>query len=185
MKMIKLNKYKTRLPWLNDTLKEAIKHKNVLYVKQLRTKYEDDIKLYKSYRKTLTKLLRHAERKHNHDLLEEHKSDLKASWKILKTVINKGTKAKLPKLFGDGEKEVTNPKDIADRFNKFFTNIGPTLAKSIPKSSSLPLKYLNEKIKESVLFSPVLENEVKNILMLLKNSAAGWDGFDAQIIKQI
>ena len=185
MKMIKLNKYKARLPWLNDTLKEAIKQKNVLYVKQLRTKNEDDIKFYKSYRNTLTKLLRHAERKHYHDLLEEHKSDLKASWKILKTVINKGTKGKLPKLFRDGEKEVTNPKDIADRFNKFFTNIGPTLAKSIPKSSSLPLKYLNEKIKESVLFSPVLENEVKNILMLLKNSAAGWDGFDAQIIKQI
>ena len=185
MKMIKLNKYKARLPWLNDTLKEAIKHKIVLFVKQLRTKNEDDIKFYKSYRNTLTKLLRHAERKHYHDLLEEHKSDLKASWKILKTVINKGTKGKLPKLFRDGEKEVTNPKDIADRFNKFFTNIGPTLAKSIPKSSSLPQKYLNEKIKESVLFSPVLENEVKNILMLLKNSAAGWDGFDAQIIKQI
>ena len=185
MKMIKLNKYKARLPWLNDTLKEAIKQKNVLYVKQLRTKNEDDIKFYKSYRNTLTKLLRHAERKHYHDLLEEHKSDLKASWKILKTVINKGTKGKLPKLFRDGEKEVTNPKDIADRFNKFFTNIGPTLAKSISKSSSLPLKYLNEKIKESVLFSPVLENEVKNILMLLKNSAAGWDGFDVQIIKQI
>ena len=183
--MIKLNKYKARLPWLNDTLKEAIKQKNVLYVKQLRTKNEDDIKFYKSYRNTLTKLLRHAERKHYHDLLEEHKSDLKASWKTLKTVINKGTKGKLPKLFRDGEKEVTNPKDIADRFNKFFTNIGPTLAKSIPKSSSLPLKYLNEKIKESVLFSPVLENEVKNILMLLKNSAGGWDGFDAQIIKQI
>ena len=185
MKMIKLNKYKARLPWLNDTLKEAIKQKNVLYVKQLRTNNEDDIKFYKSYRNTLTKLLRHAERKHYHDLLEEHKSDLKASWKSLKTVINKGTKGKLPKLFRDGEKEATNPKDIADRFNKLFTNIGPTLAKSIPKSSSLPLKYLNEKIKESVLFSPVLENEVKNILMLLKNSAAGWDGFDAQIIKQI
>ena len=50
MKMIKLNKYKARLPWLNDTLKAAIKHKNVLYVKQLRTKGEDDIKFYKSYR---------------------------------------------------------------------------------------------------------------------------------------
>ena len=92
----------------------------------------------------------------------------------------------MPKLFRGGEKEVTNPKDIADRFNKFFTNIGPTLAKSIPKSSSLPLKYLNEKMKYySVLFSPVLENEVKNILMLLKNGTAGWDGFDAQIRKQI
>ena len=134
----------------------------------------------------MTKLLRHAERKHYHDLLEEHKSDLIASWKIPKTVINKGAETKLPKLFRGGEKEVTNPKDIADRFNKFFTNIGPTLAKSIPKSSSLPLKYLNEKIKYySVLFSPVLENEVKNILMLLKNGTAGWDGFDAQIRKQI
>ena len=69
--MIKLNKYKARLPWLNDTLKAAVKHKkNILYIKQLRTKWEDDIKFYKSYRNTLTQLLRHAERKHYHDLLE-------------------------------------------------------------------------------------------------------------------
>ena len=46
-------------------------------------------------------------------------------------------------------------------------------------------RCLNDKIKESLLFSPVLENEVKNIILLLKNSAAGWDGYDALIIKQI
>ena len=63
--------------------------------------------------------------------------------------------------------------------------MGPTLAKSIPKSSSLPLKYLNDKIKESLLFSPVLEDEVKNIILFLKNSATGWDGYDALIIKQL
>ena len=104
MKMIKLNKYKARLPWLSETLKAAIKHKNNLYIKQLHTKLEDDIRYYKSYRNTLTKLLRNAERKHYHDLLEEHKSDLKTSWRILKTVINKGAQSKLPKSFKDEKK---------------------------------------------------------------------------------
>ena len=42
----------------------------------------------------------------------------------------------------------------------FFTNIGPTLAKAIPKSYSSPVEYFNDKVKESILFSPVLENEV-------------------------
>ena len=41
-----------------------------------------------------------------------------------------------------------------------FTNIGPTLAKAIPKSYSSPVEYFNDKVKESILFSPVLENEV-------------------------
>ena len=34
MKMIKLNKYKARLPWLSETLTAAIKHRNNLYIKQ-------------------------------------------------------------------------------------------------------------------------------------------------------
>ena len=184
-KMIKWNKYKARLPWLNDTLKAVIKHKNIMYIKQLCTKCEDDIKFYKSYRNTLTEMLRHAERKHYHDLLEEYKSDLKASWKILKTVINKGTKTRFPKLFRDGEKEVTNPKDIAYEFSKFSTNIGPTLAKSIPKSSSLPLKYLNEKKSEICIILTSLGEWSKKYFHAPQNSAAGWDGFDAQNIKQI
>ena len=87
-------------------------------------------------RNTLTKLLRNVERKHFHDLLEEHKSDLKTSCRILKTVINKGTQSELPKTFKYEKKKVTNPNDIADRFNKFFKNIGPTLAKSIPNRAA-------------------------------------------------
>ena len=55
MKMIKLNKYKARLPWLSETLKAARKHKNNLYIKQLHTKLEDDIRYYKYLDQTFKK----------------------------------------------------------------------------------------------------------------------------------
>ena len=53
--------------------------------------------------------------------------------------------------FKDNNSVIDGPTAVATSFNIVFTNIGPTLAKAIPKSNSSPVEYLNDKVTESMI----------------------------------
>ena len=75
--------------WLSAALKQSIREENKLYI--LKNKQNDDERVlyYKKKRNKLNQLIRSAERKHYHNMLIEHKSNIKKSWQIIKSVINK------------------------------------------------------------------------------------------------
>ena len=78
-------------PWLTLALKESIKTKNKSYVNSTKgNNKEDKSTQYKLYRNKLHYLLRSAERKYYHDLLIEHRNNLK---KVLEShqICNKQT----------------------------------------------------------------------------------------------
>ena len=88
-------RYYRNKPWLSTALKESIKRKNQLHAHS--KKCGDPVLqcYYKKYRNKLNQLIKTAKRKHYHDLLIEHKSNIKKSWQIIKFVINK-RKYKMP-----------------------------------------------------------------------------------------
>ena len=49
----------------------------------------------------------------------------------------------------------------------------------------MPLDYVTDNNVNKFYFIPMTENEVSNILGTIKDSAAGWDGLKAFIIKHI
>ena len=177
--------YETRNPWLTPALKQSIKIKNKIYLYQLKYSTEQNKKQYRIYRNRLTNLLRVAEKDYYCVLLTKHKSDLKKSCNIIKQIINKKGRKKCSTKFYDGEETVTDQNIIANKFDNFFTNIGPTLAKLIPQSNHCPKSYLNNRIDESIYLNPVTEHETSKVIENLKSSAAGWDEFQPRIIKII
>ena len=42
---------------------------------------------------------------------------------------------------------ITNPQTIVEKFNKFFSNVGPDLAKKIPKGNKSPKNFLKGNIR--------------------------------------
>ena len=74
---------------------------------------------------------------------------------------------------------------ISNRFNDFFVNVGQNLAKSIPSSCKEPSDYISYKAINAFYFVPVTENEISKIIGCFKESAAGWDGIKANVIKDI
>ena len=63
------------------------------------------------------------------------------------------------KHFKIGGYLITSDKNIiCNRFNDFFVNIGPTLAKSIPKVNESPLSYMGNRLIESIYMESVTEN---------------------------
>ena len=132
----KINKrYFNNKPWLTPALKESIKTKNKLYINRYKGRDHDKkCEKSKAYRNKLNHLLRSAERKHYQDLLNEHRCNIKKSWQIIKTVINKRKHNAVCTKFKCNDTTITDGNDIANRFNNFFVNIGASLAKNIPVS---------------------------------------------------
>ena len=60
--------------------------------------------------------------------------DIKKTWQVIKEALGKEKSSpSLPKTVLVNELSVTQSTSIAENFNKFFTEIGPKLAKNIKK----------------------------------------------------
>ena len=72
------------------------------------------------------------------------KSNLKATWKLIGTLIKRKTKTQTtPQKIVRNNKIYTSTEDIADQFNKHFSNVGPNLASKIDKSNDNPTQYIS------------------------------------------
>ena len=140
---------------------------------------------YKKYRNKLNQLIRSAERKHFHDILLEHKSNLKKSWQVIKAVINKRKYNPVNTKFKVNGATTNDGNVIANKFNSFFVNVGTVLAKSIPPTVKNPVDYIQQDILSTLYFDPVTENEICKIIGSFKDSAAGWDDLKSSMIKHI
>ena len=79
----------------------------------------------------------------------------------------------------------SDKKLISEKFNDFFVNIGPTLAKRIPIIDKSPLSYMQSSITESIFLAPVTPTEIEKLVLTLKNSATGWDEINAMLLKSM
>ena len=96
------------------------------------------LKLDINHKNKLTSILRQCEKEYYSNLLEESKQNIKETWKIINKLLNKkSTKnSSYPSEIKNNGSTISGNKNIAEHFNQFFVNIGPTLAKSIPKCNS-------------------------------------------------
>ena len=92
----------------------------------------------KKYRNKLHYLLRAAKRQHYQNLLYEHKSNMKKSWQILKMIINKKKSSPVCTKFKCNDTIISDKNEIIVKFNKFFVNVGTTLAAAIAPSNKKP-----------------------------------------------
>ena len=84
-------------------------------------------------------------------------------------------------------KILTEKKDIANKFNNFFTNIGPSLASKIPATGNKTYKaFLNTPCTHNFTFSAINESDViKAIDKLPSNTSSGVDGISPILLKHI
>ena len=80
---------------------------------------------------------------------------------------------------------ITAKSTISSKFNDFFVNMGPNLAKKIPPQNISPLKFMGNPITNSIFLPDVTTDEMKNIVLSLKNGAAGWDDITPHMLKMI
>ena len=134
------------------------------------------------------KSIRLAKAQYYHRQFENYKSDIKKTWNQINELLSKKNKVyDLPKYFFDGNNILTENVDIANCFNNFFCNIGPSLANSIKNpQNKFYTDYLNQNIPSSFAFSTVTTEFTAKIIRKLKSkSSSGYDGFTSIQLKYI
>ena len=176
-------RYRNRLPWLTTGLKESIKHKNKLFKISRRHPTAHNKTVYKDYRNKITALLRIAEKQFYQGQIIENKNNLRKTWGIIKQVINKNKNNKICDKFISGKDITSDPKTIANAFNNYFVNVGPTLASKIPDQPVDFSRYMPLPNECSLFLTPASESEVIRIITNLSDGAPGKDGVTAKTLK--
>ena len=113
-----------------------------------------------------TSILRSTEKAYYSKLLAEKRGDIKETWAKLNTVIHKQRPyIKYPIHINCGDKDISNNKDMANKFNKFFTNIDSKLAKKNITNYDGNVSicdYLGGRIGNCLYLKPADEEEVIN-----------------------
>ena len=187
LKKIKVKNYSVCKPWLSRGILKSIKRKNVLYKRYLINSTLEHELSYKRYKNKLNHSLRIAKSLYYAKKLENVKSNTKATWQVLKEVINKKrSKPKLPSSFKlDEITEISDPVEIANRFCNYFSNIGPNLAKNIQSSPNSHRNFLSGHFPNSIFLKLATKSEIIEIASNFHSGkAAGPDKIPISIIKQ-
>ena len=143
------------------------------------------MKIYNGY---LNHCIRAAKKEFYHNEFNKHKNDIRKTWDTLKEIINKKTfKSDLPSRFIHEGTEVIGLKNVADKFNEYFTEIGPKLAKSIDTANKAPFNhYLTTSCAASFNFVYTKPDDIEKIIRNLKpKSSAGYDNISTKLLKEI
>ena len=135
-KYVKFNKHKHKKhKWITNGIIKSIKHRDKLSLSLKRTnrnnpKYNTMKQNLKTYNGVLKKSIRAAKTEHYFEVFEKYKNDLKLTWKNINELISKRSKKEIRQIKVNGT-TITDKKQMAEEFNKFFANIGYKLASTI------------------------------------------------------
>ena len=169
--------------WLNDEIKSAIKKRDTYHNAK-------NWKEYKYWRNQTTSLIRSAKKGFFTKSISENKNN-SYLWRHIKDLNGKSTESNIPSELLIGDKNFTDPKDVIEKLNLFFSKISDKLKAEKSKPST---QTNHEKIKEHVDNKVPADVHFRIPLMKLADlkssinsldstKATGLDGVTPKIIK--
>ena len=174
-----------RKPWITAGLLRSINKKQRLYRRFLLKPNAVNEKHYKTYCNVLTTIMRRCKRSYYTNVFQSHRNNLAKTWRTINEILGKSRNQPLPDHFNNHGIDITDPSDIADSFNEYFTTIGPKLANSIPHANSHHLHSCNSNISNSLFFIPTDPEEIQKVVAKLKLGSAGLDDLNPMVFKQV
>ena len=164
----KNNSFIPRQPFMTHGLLKCRKKKEDLARIAKANPHPPHIDIYKNYRNIYGKLIRTAKKLHYRHLIAEAGNNSKKIWKVLKDSLNlKQKNSSVSKIIFDNITLTDNLK-IADAFNHSFSNIGPSLANSIPVTNKHYSDFLPPPANASFFMHPINELTMFNYILSTK-----------------
>ena len=181
---VKVNPKTIESPWIGKGLKKSSKTKQKLHIAYLKEKTSESLEKYKSYKNQFEKLRKKAKKNYYNRLFEKYYNDSRCTWNIMKEIIGKNkTKINsLPTTIKINENNVSDSCKIAAELNKFFVNVGPTLAQNIPEVDGNFKDYIEEPNSLFVNYPLSFDKFEKAVKSLRRNKAAGYDNINSNIV---
>lgn len=185
-KQVKINKMKRRIQkWMTSGLLKAIIKKNNMYKAVLKHPENKELKdNYKSYKNTLNKLITKAKKDYFSKQIEKNKNSSKSLWDCINNICGKlKPKTKIDSITLENGTIINDKKEIANSFNKYFTEVGENLARNIP---DINYSDSTQSLENSIYLEPTNEKEILTIIENLKcKKSPGIDGIRSETLKEI
>lgn len=98
------NDMKPNKPWITRGIANACKKKKTLYELYIKHRTKAAKQRCKIYKNKLTNIIRNSKKIYYHKLLEQHKTDVQSTWKILNDLMQNG----FPNYFIHNDNEIAN-----------------------------------------------------------------------------
>jgi len=173
-------------PWMSKGLLKSSKQKQKLYDKFLKNKTQTHKSAYISYKNLFEKLKLSAKRLYFKKRLTRFQGNAKRTWGTIKEILGKNSiyKATLPKMILENKSCIFQEDIIATKFNEYFVNVGPALAKKIDKSKKHFSDYLL-KFEKAFCTEDLKYDEIDQAMKTLqKNKSPGNDGISCNVLHE-
>ena len=171
-------------PWVDEVLLNAIQERD--YLKKIASRTEINSLEWQSYkrkRNSVVELKNRLKKEYYQKILKDNKSESRKLWKTLKTLVPDGKKSNMtPHSLSLDDNEISDKKEMAAVFNKFFATVGSKLGETFNFSDTLHIcPPVN---KNHFSFSHVKLSTVQKIISNLDNNkATGLDGINVHALK--
>ena len=179
-----------RSPWITKGLVKSICIKDSLY-KKLKNVGKDSprytaLKIQlRNHKKILRRSCRNAKRLYYSRLFEKHKHDSRKTWSIINKLVNgENIGNNLPDIFLINQKEISDPKVIANELNLFFLGIAHKMVDNLEKTDVNFETYLGPRPKTTFSFLTINRDTVSKAIDALKcKSTMDCYGLSSELIK--
>ena len=167
----KINIKGNNLPYITSKVRRMIRKRDYIRKKANETGSKSLRQAFRNIRGGVYQELRYLRNSYYSGKIDEHKSDPKQTWKILKQALGRGNKSAIIEqiIFND---EILNEKqDIAEACNQYFASVGNKLADQFQPSQDNPIQYIPVGM-ERFQFKQIEAAKVNMVLGKLKNGKA-------------
>ena len=177
IKQVSRNKERLlRKPWISRGILKSIKIKHTMHKTHFLSNDPAKVNEFTKYSNRLNYLKSICKKAHFCKHFDLCKGNLKATWKLIGTLIKRKTKGQTtPLRIVRNNKIYTNNDDIVDQFNTHFINVGRYLASKIANSSVNPTQYISFSPSSSFVMSTVTETQVSSLFKALDANKSSTD----------
>ena len=170
-------------PWYNRSLVSRKKLLNKLHKHFLRSKTNENQQVYQRAKTSYNHALREAKKEYYHGKLISCQNDSKETWRLLNEITDRKCRKghqNISYLEVDGT-EITDKKEIATRFNNFFSIAGSEVAGSLTTAYKKRLFCRSDK---QFRFRPCTCTEIVKMIKSLKGKTSmGQDMLTSKMVK--
>ena len=143
------------------------------------------------YCSVLTKVIRSAKNLHYNNIITHSKNKMRSTWQIIHKEMGKTQPETFITKLETPTKTITNQKEIANTFNRYFTTIVDNIRNNsngkVKSNNSNPIKYLINQYTNpfpNIKWDYVSSHEINNIIKSLKSkNTTGYDEIPVSILK--
>ena len=178
IKRIKFNKHKhKKYKWITNGILKSIKTKNIIYKMLKQTNppnvaaFETLKRRFNRFHNILRQNTKEAKQIYYLRIFEKFMHDMKQTWSIIDETLHRKRKNSLPRVFSYNGRILKEPVEIANAFNRYYINIGPSLANQIHTPHNYK-EYLRTPSKNQIALQPIEEYKVIQVIDRLKINQA-------------